>query len=126
MIGVLCVRALQETHDRVVAERDELTSSLTCLRGTVTPRPEWSRCEGYVEDWEESSRGLSSNQLLDLLLTKISGSPVATEERDQSTAVQDSRSVITVLLVGDELYSLLFPPAQSRHYYHGPPPPHVP
>lgn len=66
-------RALQEVHVGVVAERDKLTSSLAHLRGTATPRPEWSRCQGYVEDWSEASRGRSSDQLVDLLLARLSG-----------------------------------------------------
>lgn len=57
----------------MVAERDDLSSSLTHIRGTATPRPEWSRCEGYVEDWAERGQGCSSDQLVDLLLAKISG-----------------------------------------------------
>lgn len=57
----------------MAAERDDLRTSLTHIRDTATPRPEWSRCEGYVEDWAESSQGCSSDQLVDLLLTKISG-----------------------------------------------------
>lgn len=57
----------------MVAERDDLSSSLTHIRGTATPRPEWSRCEGYVEGWAENSQGCSSDQLVDLLLAKISG-----------------------------------------------------
>lgn len=66
-------RTLQEMHRSVVAERDDLSTSLHHIRGTATPRPEWSRCEGYVENWAETSQGHSSDQLVDVLLAKISG-----------------------------------------------------
>ena len=66
-------RSLQGLHGGVVAERDRLSSSLAQLRGTATPRPEWSRCESYVEGWAESSQDRSSDQLVDLLLARLSG-----------------------------------------------------
>lgn len=66
-------RTLQEMHRSVVAERDDLSTSLHHIRGTATPRPEWSRCEGYVEGWAETSQGRSSDQLVDVLLAKLSG-----------------------------------------------------
>ena len=69
-------RALQEVHGSVVAERDSLSSSLSHIKGTATPRPEWSRCERYVEGWGEASQARSSDQLVDLLLAKISSKPL--------------------------------------------------
>ena len=69
-------RVLQEVHHSVVAERDSLSTSLARIRGTATPRPEWSRCEGYVEDWSQVSHGRSSDQLVDILLARISGKTV--------------------------------------------------
>lgn len=73
LLCVVCVRTLQEVHRSVVVERDRLSTSLKHIRGTATPRPEWSRCEGYVEEWAESSQGLSSDQLVDVLLAELSG-----------------------------------------------------
>ena len=69
----MCSRILQEVHETVVTERDRASSALSHLRGTATPRPEWSRCETFVEGWAESGRGLSSDQLVDLLLARLSG-----------------------------------------------------
>ena len=69
-------RVLQEVHHSVVAERDTLSASLARIRGMATPRPEWSRCEGYVEDWSQVSHGRSSDQLVDVLLARISGKTV--------------------------------------------------
>ena len=60
----------------MVTERDGLLASLAHVRGTATPRPEWSRCEGYVEDWSQVSHGRSSEQLVDVLLARISGKTV--------------------------------------------------
>ena len=57
----------------VVAERDKLSSSLSHIRGTATPRPEWSRCEVFIEDWSEASQGKSSDQLVDLVIARLSG-----------------------------------------------------
>ena len=72
MEGVCVCRALQELYSGVVGERDRLTSSLAHLRGTATPRPEWQRCGEFVEDWREASDGRSSDQLVDLLIARLS------------------------------------------------------
>jgi hypothetical protein len=56
-----------------MGDKERLQASLSRLRGTATPRPEWSRCQDYVEGWEEARVGRSSNQLVDLLLARLSG-----------------------------------------------------
>ena len=56
-----------------MGDKERLQTSLSHLRGSATPRPEWARCAGYMEGWEETREGRSSDQLVDVLLAQLSG-----------------------------------------------------
>ena len=82
----------------MVGDRERLQTSLSRLRGTATPRPEWSRCQGYVEGWEEARVGRSSDQLVDLLLARLSGRTL-----EEVTALSGFQGQVCVcLLINNE------------------------
>jgi predicted nuclease with TOPRIM domain len=80
--------SLQDEHNvltgmyKDMAEhRDKVLNELTRMKGTATPRPDWSRCaefiEGGEEVWAELSEGKSSDHLVDVLLAQIAGVDVS-------------------------------------------------
>ncbi|XP_061100700.1 translin-associated factor X-interacting protein 1 isoform X2 [Conger conger] len=73
---------LTEEHQQVVLERDNLQAKLEGDR-TYTPRPTWEICAdalGGSERWAEVSSDLSSQQLLELVLTELGVVPDVEEK----------------------------------------------
>ncbi|XP_035274314.1 translin-associated factor X-interacting protein 1 isoform X1 [Anguilla anguilla] len=73
---------LVEEHQQAVQERDSLQAKLEGDRA-YTPRPEWEKCSvllGGSERWEEISADLSSQQLLELVLTELGVAPDVQEK----------------------------------------------
>ncbi|KAL7636418.1 UNVERIFIED_CONTAM: hypothetical protein RMT77_013193 [Armadillidium vulgare] len=68
---------LIESYDSLCEERDKICCENLSLRHCATPRPQWNRVaehiEGGIQRWHEISQGLSSDQLLEVLLNELSG-----------------------------------------------------
>eukprot|EP00794_Sanderia_malayensis_P018901 gene18901-20803_t len=68
-------------HKKLMEHRDELASECEQLRRSATPRPDWDRCAKYVEGgndrWTEISKDKSSNDLVDVLLSEMTGQDIA-------------------------------------------------
>ncbi|XP_039619024.1 translin-associated factor X-interacting protein 1 isoform X1 [Polypterus senegalus] len=64
-------------HKQVLHEKDQFKVELERLKGTLTPRPNWSKCAnvipGGAEHWSSISEGRTSDQLLNVLLGEIQG-----------------------------------------------------
>ncbi|XP_043937401.1 translin-associated factor X-interacting protein 1 isoform X2 [Protopterus annectens] len=75
---------LLEVHKQVQAQRDKFHAELEQLKRSSTPRPDWSRCAdvitGGAERWASLAGGLSSNELVDVLLREIADKGVKEEE----------------------------------------------
>lgn len=61
----------------VLSQRDSLSSELSDLKRSATPRPDWRRCGLYIEGghdrWSELSEGRSSDGMLNILLAQMAG-----------------------------------------------------
>ncbi|XP_069948667.1 translin-associated factor X-interacting protein 1-like [Cherax quadricarinatus] len=74
--------ALLGVYEAAVTERDELSAENHTLRRAATPRPDWNRAAEYVEGgisrWRELSCGKNSDQLVDVLISELTGSQLST------------------------------------------------
>ncbi|XP_045595105.2 translin-associated factor X-interacting protein 1 [Procambarus clarkii] len=74
--------ALLGAHEAAVTERDQLSLENHTLRRAATPRPDWNRVAEYVEGgisrWGEMSHGRTSDQLVDVLISELTGSQLST------------------------------------------------
>ncbi|XP_050714619.1 translin-associated factor X-interacting protein 1-like [Eriocheir sinensis] len=66
------------SQEEVLAERDRLSEENQRLRRSATPRPDWNRVaefvEGGISRWRELSIGRTSDQLVDVLVSELTGS----------------------------------------------------
>ncbi|XP_045110869.1 translin-associated factor X-interacting protein 1-like [Portunus trituberculatus] len=66
------------SQEEILEERDRLSEENHRLRRSATPRPDWNRVAEYVEGgigrWREVSNGRSSDQLVDVLVSELTGS----------------------------------------------------
>ena len=74
---ILYYSTLQSVHKDTVSQTQELEEELSQLKRSATPRPDWDRCTGYLETWEELSAGRSSDRKVDVLLANIAGVDVS-------------------------------------------------
>ncbi|XP_068200563.1 translin-associated factor X-interacting protein 1-like [Palaemon carinicauda] len=70
------------SYEQVVNERDGLSEENQALRRAATPRPEWNRVAEYIEGgitrWRELSYGKTSDQMVDVLISELTGSQLTT------------------------------------------------
>ncbi|XP_065064589.1 translin-associated factor X-interacting protein 1-like [Rhopilema esculentum] len=73
--------ALISVHKKIVEQRDHLAQECEEMRRSATPRPDWNKCEKYVEGgaerWKELAKDKSSNELVDTLLAEMTGQDIA-------------------------------------------------
>ncbi|KAK4301082.1 hypothetical protein Pmani_026752 [Petrolisthes manimaculis] len=74
--------AILSRHEGLVNERDQLSEENQALRRSATPRPDWNRVAEYVEGgisrWRELSSGRTSDQMVDILISELTGSQLST------------------------------------------------
>ena len=73
----LLYSTLQSIHKDTLSQTHDLKEELSSLKRSATPRPDWDRCAGYLETWEELSTGKSSDRKVDVLLANIAGVDVS-------------------------------------------------
>ncbi|CAL4100275.1 unnamed protein product, partial [Meganyctiphanes norvegica] len=68
-------------YESAVTERDELREESQTLRRSATPRPDWNRVAEFVEGgiarWRDLSMGKTSDQIVDALISELTGSQLA-------------------------------------------------
>ncbi|XP_071538586.1 translin-associated factor X-interacting protein 1-like [Panulirus ornatus] len=69
------------TQEALVTERDRLSQENQALRRAATPRPDWNRVAEYVEGgigrWREVSSGKTTDQLVDVLISELTGAQLS-------------------------------------------------
>ncbi|XP_033897346.2 translin-associated factor X-interacting protein 1-like isoform X2 [Acipenser ruthenus] len=75
---------LLDIHKQVSDQRDKVSTQLEHIKGRLTPRPQWQKCAEVVsggdDRWHLLSEGLSSDQLVDVLLAEIGGKDIREKE----------------------------------------------
>ncbi|XP_075251680.1 translin-associated factor X-interacting protein 1-like isoform X2 [Convolutriloba macropyga] len=76
------LEALNKSYAQLVEERDAYYIELETLKRASTPRPRWDKCGDYISGgtkrWKELASGKRSENLVDILLSEISGADLAT------------------------------------------------
>ncbi len=91
----LLYSTLQSIHKDTLSQTHDLKEELSLLKRSATPRPDWDRCAGYLETWEELSTGKSSDRKVDVLLANIAG--VEVSEITKEDTFQGQVSMCTAL-----------------------------
>lgn len=85
-IILLHYSTLQSLYKDTLSQRDSLSSELSKVKRSATPRPDWERCASYIEGggerWEALSQGRSSDGKVDILLAQIAGVDVSEIRKD--------------------------------------------
>ncbi|XP_067930159.1 translin-associated factor X-interacting protein 1-like [Watersipora subatra] len=67
---------LNEAHITILKEKDQYYQESEQLRQAATPRPDWERAAdvipGGIQRWQELSQGLSSDEIVGVLLKELS------------------------------------------------------
>jgi len=75
------LEALNKVYAQVVEQRDAYYVELETLKRASTPRPRWDKCGDYItggtKRWTELAVGRRSENLVDILLSEISGADLS-------------------------------------------------
>ncbi|XP_063721278.1 translin-associated factor X-interacting protein 1-like isoform X2 [Symsagittifera roscoffensis] len=75
------LEALNKVYAQVVQQRDSYYTELETLKRSSTPRPRWDKCGDYISGgakrWKEISSEKRSDNLVDILLSEISGADIS-------------------------------------------------
>lgn len=80
-------RELEREQCYLIKERDRLFYDNKKLKETMTPRPNWAKCENYysggARKWHQLMKTLRSNELVDVLLNEFIGGNDGTNKKHE-------------------------------------------